>query len=170
MKFEELFYNFDSDFDYKDLDCGTDYNDVPSTSDDAICPNQTLSPPISMPSSSPMKQTDFSFTAAAFNDSDLRESNFLRRMHQSLMEDDNCKYNENNSIDYSVQPIKKNSKTIKVSNVKLKLANLTSADLNLQKRINSRRSLRSQREGQQMRFESRKELENEDFIINNEVW
>lgn len=160
--FEELFYGIDCDLESEYNNC--DSYDVP-------CPQitMTLSPPISMPSSSSTKQNSESPTIIApYNDSDLRESNFLRRMQQLNKETSvNCFHNE---IEYNVIPVKNNNHNITnntVSNVKLKLANLSEIDQNIQRRANSRRAMRRQKSYLQ---ESKTETYNEDFYIKSEVW
>lgn len=143
IKFEE-FENFS--FSYDD-----------SFKDDII----THSPPINMPS------TNSRTNITDYNESDLRESNFLRRM-QKLQYSDPKKEISCDEIEYKALPVNPNKKLEK-SAVKLKLKSLSKIDQNIRNRINNRRAFKNQ-----IYKDTKNNIVGEDvkddFYINCEVW
>lgn len=132
MNFEDLFNSEDDSYNFYD------------ESDDCACDNnvsyEMLSPPISMPST-PTKYNQI----PAYNDSDLRESNFLRRMQQSTNREIDCL----SSNDFSIIPISVKTTVKPVSSVKVKLESVQRAsksDQNFLKRANDRRAMKFQRQ------------------------
>lgn len=171
MKFEEVFANYDEEID----SCFNDYvtsDTVDIDTQDIIMPynQQILSPPISMPSNSPKKEL------GAFeinrNESEIREDNFLRRMHQTQKEI-NCLPN---STDFQYQqmrvPFMKSEQLVQTntaSKVKMRLNSLSKVDQALQKRANTRRALKnSQRRDEEFYVYFRNETE--DYSTDIEVW
>lgn len=168
LNFDELFNEFNCE-----CDCFNDSFDICDTCDPEPYPikahipqSKTLSPPISMPSSSkPDYNNDFN---ALYNDSDLRESNFLRRMQSRKEASDNQSCKE---IGYKPVPVA-HFKPSAVSNVKVKLSSMSQVDLNLRRKANCRRALRSQQRtsGAEIVEDRRNEKANDIFIELCEVW
>lgn len=154
MNFEDIFNN---DFDIidtcDDFDNGCD--NVPC--DTTRFSNDILSPPISMPTSSKCLE---SALLPAYNDLELRESNFLRRMQKSPKKEDDCL----SSCDFTIIPITvkhTNESKHSVSNVTVKLGTLPSCDQNFTKRANNRRAMKSQ-------MQQRQQNQRNDHFINTE--
>ena len=131
MNFEDLFNN--DDYSYKFYD----------ESDDCAYDNVSydmLSPPISMPST-PAKYNQIS----VYNDSDLRESNFLRRMQQSSNKEIECLA----SNDFTIIPISVKTTVSPISSVKVKLESVqktSKSDQFFFKMANNRRAIKFQRQ------------------------
>ena len=141
LNFEELFYDIDVDIEIdNETECeGSSFDDFTYDPIERLAQIK-FSPPISMPYST-SSNTDYTDTEM-YNDSDLRESIFLRRMNQAKMET-GC---FNNEIIYKAIPVKQgNQFTAQISNVKLKMKSLSKIDSNLQRRANNRHSLRQQK-------------------------
>ena len=102
-----------------------------------------LSPPISMPSSSASKSSDLLNNQ---NDSDLRESNFLRRMNQSKSNKDLTLPDsiDNFIICKPVQVLQTDCETVR-SKVKLNLEKQPKVDQNFMRRATTRRAFKSQK-------------------------
>lgn len=130
MNFEDLFNNDDCSY--------TFYEE----SDDCAYDNDSyymLSPPISMPST-PVKYNQVS----GYNDSDLRESNFLRRMQQSSNKEIEC----SSSNDFTIIPMSVKTTVSPISSVKAKLESSQQASKSDQcffKMANNRRAIKFQR-------------------------
>lgn len=136
MNFEDLFNNsadnanddyYSYNYDESD-DCV--YDNVPP-------PCGVLSPPISMPST-PTKYNQ----NPVYNDSDLRESNFLRRMQQSPFKENECL----SSNEFTIIPISVKTTVKPISSVKVKLESASKPDNNFLKRVNNRRAMKFQRQ------------------------
>lgn len=135
----DIFDDFESDnYELCDIEDNDFYKDN--------IPNITiLSPPISMPSLSKGNNCSNSTSSFTFNDSDLRESNFLRRMRQTRSEDlERHTITSNDSIDKLIRIKSVCTKpSICSSNLKLKLGNNSSIDENFMKRASNRRIFKS---------------------------
>lgn len=126
-----------------------------------------LSPPISMPSSSTSKSSDF---LNHQNDSDLRESNFLRRMNQSKSHKDLTLPNtiDNFIICKPVQVHQTDCKTMR-SKVKMNLEKQPKIDQNFMRRATNRRAFKSHKKQfiENVIMESTNNIE---YIEPCEVW
>ena len=128
MNFEDLFNN--DDYSYKFYDESDDYA------------YDMLSPPISMPSTPAKYKYN---QISVYNDSDLRESNFLRRMQQSSNKEIECLA----SNDFTIIPISVKTTVSPISSVKVKLENIqktSKLDQNFFKMVNNRRAMKFQRQ------------------------
>lgn len=145
LNFKMLFDDFNIVFDdYADICDICDLRESQDQSNDQYIFNtpkpkqEMLSPPISMPSSSK------SYDTVPKNDSDLRESNFLRRMNQSKTSNESqTKITiEINSLIIS-KPVQ--SEDFQLSKVKLKLDKQPKFDQSFMKRATNRRSIKNQK-------------------------
>lgn len=132
----DYYFNFENDY-YSDdttVEC-PDYN---------IKSIEMLSPPISITSHSKANAL-----LSAYNDSDMRESNFLRRMQQQTL----TKKETICSCEFTIIPVAVKTKATTqpaLSSVKVKLESVPKADKTLTMRANSRRAMKYQKQHGQL--------------------